>query len=449
LEVEMRAFWCLLVVSLACLSGFAARAQDRPIVAVFDLEVKGTALDAGTIDRLTDYLGSLMARKGYQVVPRSQLRERLVGARTASYKDCYDQSCQIEIGKELAAQKTLACQVLKLGKSCKVTVNLFDLKKSASEGAGTASGECGEDEVVASLEEAVKDLFGGQAGAEAAPAEPQQPGKLGYAELAVQAAAEEEQRRADLKKAWQEVTQLAFDRVTPHAARAVVLRKFLQDYSSNNPHEQEAREYLAKLERGGEPEPHAPEWITSRPARIEFTKSEVTVAQYRACVQADMCSPPDTGGKCNWGVVGKEAYPVNCVNWNQATAFCAWAGGRLPTEEEWYAEASDGGKRKFPWGDQEVSCERAIWNQGGSGCGKGGTWPVCSKPAGNSVSGLCDLSGNVWEWTSSPEGSAQVLRGGSWSDALPGILHASFRNRYVPSLKGDVYGFRCARSRKH
>jgi hypothetical protein len=445
LEVRMR-----VAAALCGLLAFVglSQAQDRPIVAVFDLEVKGTALDVGTIDRLTDYLGSLMARQGYQVVPRSQLRERLVGARTASYKDCFDQSCQIEIGKELAAQKTLACQVLKLGKSCKVTVNLFDLKKSASEGAGTASGECGEDEVVASLEEAVKDLFGGQAGAEAAPAEPQ-PRKLGYAELAVQAAAEEEQRRADLKKAWQEVTHLAFDRVTPHAARAVVLRKFLQDYSSNNPHEHEAREYLAKLERGWEPEPLAPEWITSRPVGIEFSKSEVTVAQYRACVQADKCSPPDTGGKCNWGVVGKEAHPANCVNWNQATAFCAWAGGRLPTEKEWFAEASDGGKRRYPWGDQEVSCERAIWNQGGSGCGQGGTWTVCSKPAGNSVSGLCDLSGNVWEWTSSAKGNALMLRGGSWSYGSPANLRASGRDRDVPTRRSDDIGFRCARSRKH
>jgi iron(II)-dependent oxidoreductase len=426
-----------------------AQAQDRPIVAVFEIEDRSGQLDAKTLDQLTDYLGSLMARKGYQVVPRSQLRERLVGAKTASYRDCYDQSCQIEIGKELAAQKTLACQVLKLGKSCKVTVNLFDLKKSASEGAGTASGECGEDEVVASLEEAVKDLFGGQAGAEAAPAEPQ-PRKLGYAELAVQAAAEEEQRRADLKKAWQEVTHLAFDRVTPHAARAVVLRKFLQDYPSSNPHDAEAREYLARLERGREPMPLAWEvdWVFSDPAGIELTKSEITVAQYKGCVEAGKCSAPDTGGSCNWSQAGREAHPVNCVDWSQAIAFCAWAGGRLPTQQEWFTEASNGGKQKFPWGEESVSCDRAIWNQGGPGCGKGGTWPVCSKPAGNSVSGLCDLSGNLWEWTSTSKGDDRVMCGGSWGYTDPDYLRASTQTGNAPSRRSGYVGFRCVRSMK-
>jgi hypothetical protein len=139
--------------------GSATLAQERSIVAVFDLEVKGIELDGGTVDRLTDYLGSLLASKGYQVVPRSQIKERLVAAKTDSYKDCYDQSCQIDIGKELAAQKSLASQVLKIGSNCKVAVNLFDLKRAASEGAGTASGACDEDGVVTSLERAVDVLF--------------------------------------------------------------------------------------------------------------------------------------------------------------------------------------------------------------------------------------------------------------------------------------------------
>jgi len=149
------------VVALALLWAAAALAQDRPIVAVFQIEDRSGKLDAKTLDQLTDYLGSLMARKGYQVVPRSQLRERLLEAKKGSYKACYDESCQIEVGKELAAQKSLASQVLKLGSQCMVTVNLFDLKRSASDGAGTASGRCEVDEVVGSLKKAVDDLLGG------------------------------------------------------------------------------------------------------------------------------------------------------------------------------------------------------------------------------------------------------------------------------------------------
>ncbi|HOX42958.1 MAG TPA: SUMF1/EgtB/PvdO family nonheme iron enzyme [Myxococcota bacterium] len=196
---------------------------------------------------------------------------------------------------------------------------------------------------------------------------------------------------------------------------------------------------------------HALDWIFSRPAGIEFTKTEVTVAQYKACVEAGKCSAVDAGDStkyCNWDQVGLEAHPVTCVDWNQAVAFCEWAGGRLPTEQEWYAEASDGGKRRYPWGDQEVSCDRAIWEQGGEGCGKDATWPVCSKLAGNSVSELCDMSGNVWEWTSSSEGSNRVLHGGSGSSADPGDLLASARTGSDPTSRYNRDGFRCARSAK-
>ncbi|MBN2494976.1 MAG: hypothetical protein JXR96_10330 [Deltaproteobacteria bacterium] len=128
-------------------------------MAVFDLEVKGTTLDSSAIDRLTDYLGALLARKGFKVVPRSQLKSRLTEAKKGTYRECYDESCQIEIGKELAAQKSLASQVLKIGMQCKVTVNLFDLKTAASDGAGAGSGNCDEDGIVASLEKAVADLL--------------------------------------------------------------------------------------------------------------------------------------------------------------------------------------------------------------------------------------------------------------------------------------------------
>jgi len=212
--------------------------------------------------------------------------------------------------------------------------------------------------------------------------------------------------------------------------------------------EREVKSLEVELKGGGATGLAGFAWIFSRPAGIEFTRSEVTVSQYRACVKAGKCGAPISRGDCNWGQAGREAHPVNCVDWNQATMFCGWAGGRLPTEEEWEAEASAGGKRHYPWGEEEVNCERAIWRQEVPGCRKDGTWPVCSKPAGNSVSGLCDMSGNVWEWTSSSEGSARVLRGGSWLDDNPVKLRASYRYRGDPAYRGGGYGFRCGRSAK-
>ncbi|MBW2703690.1 MAG: SUMF1/EgtB/PvdO family nonheme iron enzyme [Deltaproteobacteria bacterium] len=199
------------------------------------------------------------------------------------------------------------------------------------------------------------------------------------------------------------------------------------------------------------------EWVYSRPAGIEFTKSEVTVAQYRACVKAGKCTkstPKNEDFICNWSYKERADHPINCVDWKQAEAFCGWVGGRLPTEEEWFAEASDKGSRVYPWGKEEVSCERAIW--GGKenkfdGCGRNTTWPVCSRPTGNSVSGLCDMSGNVWEWTSSwysKRYKYRMMRGGSWYYGGPPYLRASSRMWQDPSTKSYILGFRCGRAVK-
>ncbi len=144
----------------AVLPGASAAAAEKPIVAVFDMEQKGVSLPAGTLDRLTDYLGSLLTKHGYQVVPRAQLKQRLLEEKKESYRQCYDTSCQIEIGKEMAAQKSLSSQVMKTGRKCTVTLTLFDLKRAASERAGDGEGGCDEDGVFESLKEAVAELAG-------------------------------------------------------------------------------------------------------------------------------------------------------------------------------------------------------------------------------------------------------------------------------------------------
>ncbi|HQC44850.1 MAG TPA: formylglycine-generating enzyme family protein, partial [Myxococcota bacterium] len=132
---------------------------------------------------------------------------------------------------------------------------------------------------------------------------------------------------------------------------------------------------------------------------FEMSKTQVTVDQYIACVNVGACTEPDTEDYCNWIKSDRGSHPVNCVSWNQAQAFARWAGGRLPSEAEWeYAARSGGRDWKYPWGDEEATCERAVISEGGNGCGRGSTWPVCSKPSGNTTHGLCDMAGNVWEW---------------------------------------------------
>ncbi|MBN2493917.1 MAG: SUMF1/EgtB/PvdO family nonheme iron enzyme [Deltaproteobacteria bacterium] len=198
------------------------------------------------------------------------------------------------------------------------------------------------------------------------------------------------------------------------------------------------------------PEPEGLTWIRSRLSGIELTRSEVTVAQYRACALAGRCEKPRSNRSshhCNWGHPDREQHPINCVDWYQAKAFCEWVGGRLPSEQEWFAEASNGGRRRYPWGDAEASCRFAVMPDEELGCGKRSTWPVCSLPAGNSVSGLCDLSGNVWEWTSSSRKGRRVLLGGSWNRGSPVLLSAKARKYLQPSRRYTSIGFRCGRSR--
>lgn len=206
------------------------------------------------------------------------------------------------------------------------------------------------------------------------------------------------------------------------------------------------------------------EWVYSKPAGVSFARSETTVAQYRACVDAGKCELKHHNDKshhddCNWGYADRDNHPLNCVDWYGAEQFCKWAGGRLPTEQEWEAEASSNGSRDYPWGSEEPSCSRcvmfdAVLDHARRGCGKKRTWPVCSKRRGDSISGLCDMAGNVFEWTSSwydsDKKSRRVLRGCSWYDDYLKGFRASlaYQRKRPPDDRDMRYGFRCVASSK-
>ncbi len=149
-------------------------------------------------------------------------------------------------------------------------------------------------------------------------------------------------------------------------------------------------------------------------------------------------------------------HPVVHVSWGDAAAYCAWVGGRLPSEAEWeYAARGGLAGRVFPWGDElEPGGEHRmnVW-QGSfpsvNDCADGwyGTAPVDSYGPGGF--GLYNTCGNVWEWTASPfraEATDRVSKGGSY------LCHASYCRRYrvaarqglpAESSTGNL-GFRCA-----
>jgi formylglycine-generating enzyme len=132
---------------------------------------------------------------------------------------------------------------------------------------------------------------------------------------------------------------------------------------------------------------------------FQVAHSEVTVEQYKICVEAGVCEPPIRGVGCNYHIPGHHKHPMNCVSWFQARRFSQWVGGDLPSEGQWEFMASQQFSSTYPWGTDTPSCDRVLmFGNESSGCDQMRTNPVCSKEKGNSKEGICDLVGSVWEW---------------------------------------------------
>jgi formylglycine-generating enzyme required for sulfatase activity len=169
---------------------------------------------------------------------------------------------------------------------------------------------------------------------------------------------------------------------------------------------------------------------------FELTRTPVTNGHYeRFVADTGATSPP------HWPAPAD--HPVTFVDWHEVSAFCAWAGGRLPTEAEWEKGARGTDGRTYPWGDDEDEARAAV----GVGIKHGSTSPVGSHPGGASPYGLLDMAGNVWEWTSTeyPPGE-RVLRGGSF--ASPGLAWArcTMRSHSRLGRRQAHIGFRVARA---
>jgi hypothetical protein len=137
----------LAAILLQCLvllqSGLGRAESQGPRVAVFQIEDKTERFNSRACQQLASYLRGKLGEEGvYRVVPTSLIREKLVELKRRSYDNCFDQKCQIEVGRELAAEKSLATEIVSLGANCAIVATLFDLRGGIAERAATVRANC-------------------------------------------------------------------------------------------------------------------------------------------------------------------------------------------------------------------------------------------------------------------------------------------------------------------
>jgi sulfatase modifying factor 1 len=206
-------------------------------------------------------------------------------------------------------------------------------------------------------------------------------------------------------------------------------------------------------------------WHATHPAQDEGAKPNVLGSGW----QSSWTLPTDVtyfdaNLRCDaayqtW-TAGNDSYPISCVSWYEAFAFCIWDGGRLPTEAEWeFAAAGGDANRLYPWGPEAPDSTRANYYDSA----RTPFISVGSYPAGSARWGHADLAGSMWEWVldwfqsdwyslggnscdncaNLVAGSRRVVRGGCTHD-VPSNLRAVSRGTYDPSA--EHAGLRCARA---
>lgn len=193
-------------------------------------------------------------------------------------------------------------------------------------------------------------------------------------------------------------------------------------------------------------------------------RTEVTVAAFDRCVAAGRCAPPPywAGGER----FHRPELPVSLVTWDDAAAYCRFAGGRLPTEAEWERAARGPNRRRYPWGDvynpRLANHGTVALDQHDDTDGYEELAPVASFPDGRTPDGIDDLAGNVAEWVADAidepaaaryppasdvdpvrtGGAYRVVRGGGFRSGAA-MLRGAAREFRLASTREPTIGFRC------
>jgi formylglycine-generating enzyme len=412
------------VIVLFSATSVAAAPAAKPLVAIGDVQQKGIVKPA-VAAVLRQHLESQVLATGlYTLVEAEKVREKLREVEGG----CRKAACLIDVGKALGAAQVLELAISRKGARCGLAGVLHDVRRGAAVRSGTARGRCEERGLRAAIDTVVAKIAGTFTRNDTEPM--------------VLIPAGEFQRGLDN-------------------------REHRCDFCcKNGPFSDEPRRRIYLDE-------------------FYIDKHEVTVSQYRRCVQAGACTIPKDADD-NYKAARRDTFPVNAVAWKQAQAYCRWAGKRLPTEAEWEKAARGTDGRRYPWGNEQPSCDRTIMaynpsrylpprpftpTKKGPGCGRGTAWPVGSRsPVGDSPYGVQDMAGNVAEWVSdwyqfsyykassrwNPRGPAKgdgkVNRGSSFLDDGGGSDSSRGPNcdSFMTTARGGAdaadawFGFRCA-----
>lgn len=149
------------VLGTLCMMTTSAYGAKKPILAVFDIEVRVVKMNKRTLDAFRSFLQVRIVQSGaFQAVPSSKIKKLLRLSKAGSYKTCYDTKCQIEVGRELAASHALNTQIIGIGSQCLVLASVYDLRTATSTVAASRKGGCTKSALLSTLGEVVDELGG-------------------------------------------------------------------------------------------------------------------------------------------------------------------------------------------------------------------------------------------------------------------------------------------------
>jgi formylglycine-generating enzyme required for sulfatase activity len=201
---------------------------------------------------------------------------------------------------------------------------------------------------------------------------------------------------------------------------------------------------MALVPGGSYPYGQKKEEVKVEPICMDLT--ETTAESFAACVKAGKCA--DTllsrcAAQATYGVPEKANHPIVCVDFSQASSYCSFVGKRLPTDEEWEWAARGGTKgTRYAWGD-DTPKDQLCWS--GNGAQKG-TCAVGSFPRGANPQGILDLTGGVFEFTTTKNDEKSVTRvgrGGSWKDGTEAAFRSSRVGGFGKTYRCGFLGIRC------